>query len=138
MGSSQDVSLQDIARGLRTQLAPTSTTSKAVARKEYREVHAGARQGRIGQVTWYNSWRNALINARLYKVAGMEGTMAITDFLEAVGAKLALDWASRQLADVFTAQELGEPVKSLDDFGRIFAALSHESFFTRGAIRPLR
>ena len=67
------------------------------------------------------------MNARLYKVAEVEGTIAITDFLEAVGTKLSPDWASRQLADVFTAQELGESVKTLDEFGRIFAALSHES-----------
>jgi hypothetical protein len=127
MNSMLDTSLQEIVRELKHQLAPTDTTSEAIARKEYRDVLARARQGRVGQLTWYNSWRNALMNARIYKVAEVEGTMAITDFLEAVGTKLAPDWASRQLADVFTAQELGESVKTLDEFGRIYAALSHES-----------
>ena len=48
---------------------------------------------------------------------------------------MAPEWANRQLVDVITAEELGEPIKTLEEYRRIFLALSYESTLRSGS-RP--
>ena len=123
---SGEVSLQGLIRDLRDQLAPTSLSVVSSARKEYRAVLKRASQGRINPNTWIKEWRNVYTTAKLYKIPDIEGTVAIIDFLDAV-SKLAPSWASKELADVVTADELGLPSKTLDQYGRVFMALLHEN-----------
>jgi hypothetical protein len=63
----------------------------------------------------------------VHKLPDVEGTLAITDFLETVAAKLALDWASRQLSMVYANEELGADNLTVEEYGRIFSALAYES-----------
>src|SRR6266536_306098 len=62
---SEEVSLQDIVRELKKQLAPTDTSSKGTARKAYRAALKKASQGRINQSTWYKEWRSSPSLSRL-------------------------------------------------------------------------
>ena len=77
--SSQPPSLQTIVRELRTELAPTATSTTGTARKQYRAVLKKASQGRVNPTTWYSEWRNAYTNAKLYRLSEIEGTLAIMD-----------------------------------------------------------
>ena len=85
-----------------------------------------ASQSRINPNTWIKEWHNVYTTAKLYKIPNIKGTVAIIDFFDAV-SKLAPSWASKELADVVTADELGLPSKTLDQYGRVFMALLYEN-----------
>jgi hypothetical protein len=63
----------------------------------------------------------------VHKLPDVKGTLAITDFLETVTAKLALNWASRQLSTVYVNKELRVDNLTVKEYKRIFFALAHKS-----------
>jgi hypothetical protein len=80
---------------------------------------------------WYQDWNKALSRARTYRIPEIDGFLATKDFLEAISVRLAPTWGSQQLADVIVAKELGEPVRTLDQFGRAFESLLQQATFQR-------
>jgi hypothetical protein len=125
--SSSEVSIQEIVRDLVKQMQPTDASTLSTIRREYRAVLSRARTGRVNPLSWYQEWRIAFTKATVHKLPDVEGTLAITDFLETVAAKLAPDWASRQLSTVYANEELGADNLTVEEYGRIFSALAHES-----------
>jgi hypothetical protein len=118
-----------VVRKLQAQFAPSDDISANRARQEYRRVLEIARQGSISAQRWYEDWYKALSRARTYQLPEIEGFLAVKDFLDAISVKLAPTWGAQQLAEVIVAKELGEPTRTLDQFGRAFESLiQHASF----------
>jgi hypothetical protein len=51
----------------------------------------------------------------------------VKDFLQVISHKLSPAWGERQLALVIESQALGEPIRTLEEYGKIFEALVKES-----------
>jgi hypothetical protein len=130
--SGSKLTLQTIIRDLRDQCAPAESSSLSQARKEYRAVLDRATTGRANPTTWMKEWRSVYRHGKALRIPELEGSIAIYDFLNAVSAKLAPDWATRALSDLITAEELGQPHQTLDEYGRIFTALNHENSLRHG------
>jgi hypothetical protein len=79
---------------------------------------------------FYEEWYKALSRARTYRLPEIEGFLAVKDFLDSISAKLAPTWGTQQLAEVIVAKELGEPVRTLDQFGRAFESLIQHAAFS--------
>ncbi len=77
--------------------------------------------------TWINDWYQALARAQTLQLAEVEGFLAVKDFLQVVAHKLLPSWGGQQLALVIEANALGEPVRTLEQYGKIFEAMAEES-----------
>jgi len=126
------ISLQNVVRRLQAQFAPSDDISADRARQEYRRTLDVARHGSINPQRWYQDWNKALSRARTYRIPEIDGFLATKDFLEAISVKLVPVWGSQQLADVVVAKELGEPVRTLDQYGRAFESLIQHASFLNG------
>ena len=56
--------------------------------EEYKKVLETSRGGSINPQVWINDWFQALARAQTYRVAEVEGFLAIKDFLQVVAAKI--------------------------------------------------
>lgn len=92
-------------------------------REEYKKVLEVGRAGSINPQVWINNWFQALARAQTYQVAEVEGFLAIKDFLQVVATKILPSWGSQQLTLLIEANALGEPIRTLEQYGKIFEAL---------------
>lgn len=120
-------SLQGVIRALRDHLAPSESSAQTSAAEEYRATLAKARGGGIDPLKWHAQWHRAFLRAQAYDLGEVTGVLAAKDFLNAVGARMAPDWAARALGDLVRDDELGRSTLSLEELGTWFAAVGHES-----------
>lgn len=116
----KQLSLQNVVRALKNELCTSTENTKNLARREYRQILHQARYGRTELATWYNTWRYCYNRARSFQLDEVEGYLATIDFLEAIQVKYAPIWAEQQISDLTARQELGEQVRTLDQYGKIF------------------
>jgi hypothetical protein len=86
------LSLQNVIRALRGKFEPLEDNTRDQVREDYRRILERGRTGSIDPKVWINDWYQALARAQTYRVAEVEGFLAIKDFLQAVSAKLSLTW----------------------------------------------
>ncbi|PZD23051.1 hypothetical protein A1F97_11278, partial [Pyrenophora tritici-repentis] len=58
--------------------------------------------------------------AQAFELHEVRGDLAVTDFLDALAAKIAPDWARNLRQTITTASAMGQPTMSLDDVARVF------------------
>jgi hypothetical protein len=121
--SQQRLSLQNVVRALRDKFQPSEDNTREQVREEYKKVLETGRGGSINPQVWINDWFQALARAQTYHVAEVEGFLAIKDFLQVVATKILPSWGSQQLTLAIEANTLGEPVRTLEQYGKIFEAL---------------
>jgi len=125
--SQQRLSLQNVVRALREKFQPSEDNTREQVREDYNRILDRGRIGRESPIAWINDWYQALARAQTYRVAEVEGFLAIKDFLQVVAAKFIPIWGAQQLALVIEANALGEPVRTLEQYGRIFEALIQQN-----------
>ena len=54
--------------------------------------------------------------------------------MQAILYKLSPNWGERQLASVVESNALGEPIRTLEEYGRIFLALVEETYGSKHAV----
>lgn len=121
-----ETGVQQQLRLLKRQLAPSEATLKNQIRVEYRSHLEKAKAGRMGADTWFNEWQLLYSRARAYGVPEIEGTIALTDFLDAITVKYAPEWARQMRIDVIKRASLNEPDLDLDDVATVFNAMLAE------------
>jgi hypothetical protein len=120
------LSLQNVVRALRDDFQPSRDNTKEQVREDYRRILERAKLGSQNVGVWINDWSQALARAQTYQVPEVEGYLAVKDFLQAISHKYSPGWGGQQLALVIQSQTLGEPIRTLKEYGRIFHALVEE------------
>jgi len=120
--SQGQLSLQNVVRALRDKFQPSEDNTRDQVREDYRRILERGKSSSINPIVWINDWYQALARAQTYQVAEVEGFLAIKDFLQTVSARLPT-WGTQQLAAAIEANALGEPVRTLEQYGKIFEAL---------------
>ena len=125
--SQQRLSFQNVVRALREKFQLSEDNTREQVREDYNRILDRGRIGRESPIAWINDWYQALARAQTYRVTEVEGFLAIKDFLQVVAAKFIPIWEAQQLALVIEANALGEPVHTLEQYGRIFEALIQQN-----------
>lgn len=118
--------LQRVIRALKDHLAPSPSSARTTAAEEYRATLKTARAGGKDPLKWHAQWHRAFLRAQAYDLADVDGVLAAKDFINAVGERMAPDWASRAMQDLVRDDELGSPTLTLEQLGAWFVALGHE------------
>ena len=121
-----ETSIQSQLRMLKKQLAPSEATMKNQIRIEYRAHLDKARNGRIGPDRWFNDWQMLYSRAQAYNIPEIQGTIALTDFLDAIMIKYAPEWARQMRAEAIRRTSLNEADLELDDVATVFNAMLAE------------
>jgi hypothetical protein len=124
LAEGEDQSLHAIVKKLMEQLQPSDTATAELVREDYRAHMQKAKQGRTTPEQWYRDWHALYMRGKAYKLAELEGTLAVYDFLDALAPKLATDWAINTKREMVTAQALGKPTYTLAELGIAFSALA--------------
>jgi hypothetical protein len=132
--SQQNLSLQNVVRALRDKFQPSEDNTREQVREDYRKVLELGRIGSVAPSVWINDWYKALARAQTYRVAEVNGFLATKDFLQVVESKLMPVWGAQQLALAIEANALGEPVRTLEQYGKIFEALIQQNERSANAI----
>ncbi len=129
---SDTLSLQAIVRSLQAEIAPSDDQTAERVRQEYRRVLVHARQGNYNPARWHSEWYRVYQRALSSGITDVQGSLAVKDFLDAVAVKFAPDWGRQQLNEFIAARELGEPLRTLDQYGKVFSSyVEHTSFRSR-------
>ncbi|KAF1935040.1 hypothetical protein EJ02DRAFT_416381, partial [Clathrospora elynae] len=118
--------LQALIKALRTELAPTSISTINLVRAQYRAHLQKAKQGRVNPESWYAEWHSLYAKAKAYKIADIEGLLAVQDFLDALAPKLSPEWARTMHQSVVQSEVLGITPLTLHEVAKIFSALLQE------------
>jgi len=132
--SHENLSLQNVVRALRDKFQPSEDNTREQVREDYKRILERGKIGSINPNVWITDWYSALARAQTYRIPEVEGFLAIKDFLQVVSSKLLPTWGAQQLALVIEANALGEPVRTLEQYGKIFEALVQETARTRNAV----
>ncbi|RAQ98619.1 reverse transcriptase domain protein [Stemphylium lycopersici] len=89
-----DQSLQELVKCLKKELAPTEASNQLLVRQEYRAILEQARSGSMEPQDWYNAWQVSRMKAEGLDIPEVLGELAVVDFLSAVGARYAPEWAN--------------------------------------------
>ncbi|PMD12775.1 hypothetical protein NA56DRAFT_712717 [Hyaloscypha hepaticicola] len=119
--SQERLSLQNVIRALRNKFQPSEDNTREQVRKDYKRILYYNKIGSINPKVWINNWYQVLARAQTYYIPEVEGFLAIKDFLQAFTL-------------VVEANALGEPVRILEQYGKIFEALIQETVRTRNVI----
>lgn len=128
--------LQSLVRALRQELAPTTLSTKNQVRAEYRAHLGAARQGRAAPQDWYQKWSYLYMRAKSYELAEVDGELAVQDFLDALGHRIAPEWARTMHQRIIQDTILGLETLNLDQVSRVFGGLMHEHTIRSGKDNP--
>ncbi|KAF1935985.1 hypothetical protein EJ02DRAFT_427926 [Clathrospora elynae] len=123
LSTGEDQLLQALIKQIKSELAPTDSHTKELVRAEYRASLDTARQATVDPMTWFHEWNMVYMKAKAYALPEILGVLGTMDWLDAVGQKLAPDWAQRQKQDIIGAQVLGADVVGLEKISRVFSAI---------------
>ncbi|KAG9376279.1 hypothetical protein A1F94_012826 [Pyrenophora tritici-repentis] len=98
---------QDLLLPITMQLLRGTSTPQAVVRE-------------LKKHKWFNDWQALYAKAQAFELHEVRGDLAVTDFLDALAAKIAPDWARNLRQTITTASAMGQPTMSLDDVARVF------------------
>jgi len=121
--SQQKLSLQNVVRALQAKFEPSEENTREQVRENYKRILERGKIGSVAPQVWIADWFKALARAQTYQIAEVEGFMAVKDFLLAVAAKFSPSWGTSQLTLAIEANTLGEPIRSLEQYGKVFEAL---------------
>ncbi|PMD22214.1 hypothetical protein NA56DRAFT_702570 [Hyaloscypha hepaticicola] len=130
--SNENLSLQNVIRAFRDKFQLSEENTREQVREDYKRILECGRIGSIDPKVWVTDWFQALARVQIYYIPEVEGFLAIKDFLQVVSVKFLPAWAGQQLALVIEANALGEPVRTLEQYGKIFEALIQETIRTSG------
>ncbi|PMD23156.1 hypothetical protein NA56DRAFT_62212 [Hyaloscypha hepaticicola] len=106
--SNENLSLQNVVRALRDKFQLSEENTREQVREDYKRILDRGKIGSIDPKVWITDWYQALARAQTYRIAEVEGFLAIKDFLT-------------------VANVLGEPIRTLEQYGKIFEALIQEN-----------
>jgi isocitrate dehydrogenase kinase/phosphatase len=128
----ENLSLQNVIRALRDKFQPLEENTREQVKEDYKRILERGRIGLIDPKVWIIDWFQALAQVQIYHILEVEGFLAIKDFLQAVSIKFLPTWTSQQLALIIEANTLSKPVRTLEQYGKIFEALIQETIQTSG------
>ncbi|KAG9249356.1 uncharacterized protein F5Z01DRAFT_641267, partial [Emericellopsis atlantica] len=94
-------------RTLRKRFAASATQTREEARREYHKALQSARRANQSAEKWHSTWMTALNRAKNAKLTEIEGNQGIADFLDAISARYAPNWATRKREEIFEAEVKG-------------------------------
>jgi hypothetical protein len=86
---------------------------------------------------WFTNWEKVLNRARALKIAEIEGTPAVIEFLIALQRKLVPTWATEQLSNLYGKDELGLPILTFEQYGQVFNRIILENQNTKYSGAPV-
>jgi hypothetical protein len=128
--------LQALVRALKEELAPTDVSTQNQVRAEYRQHLGAAKQGRAAPQDWYQRWSYLYMRAKSYELAEVDGALAVQDFLDALGHRIAPEWARTMNQRIIQDSILGLETLNLDQVSRVFGGLMHEHTIRSGKDNP--
>ena len=129
----EGLTLWHIVKRLKEDMAPTNAVTVALVRNQYSLTLKLARDGKIKPLAFIDQWRQALADARMWKIAEIDGSTGVLDFLSALEQRLAPQWARQAKIDYIQAQELGNTPLTLDQLGRLYQSLLGFNAVEKGA-----
>jgi hypothetical protein len=117
---SKQSSIREVLKALLTKYGSTDTVQITAARRAYSSVLLQASKEGVSPKRWFTNWKKALNRARALKIAEIEGTLVVIEFLMALQRKLAPTWATEQLSDLYSKDELGLPILTLEQYSQVF------------------
>ncbi|KAI0534434.1 hypothetical protein GGR58DRAFT_505327 [Xylaria digitata] len=120
------ITLQALLRAIGDFCEPTKTSTESAVQTKYREALRRASLAGVKPEVWYNSWFDAYLQAVTYDLPDVKGGLAVRNFLEAISARIAPEWARQQIAQYSMDEQLGRPTLTLENYGRIFSGLMRE------------
>ena len=117
-----DFSIRELLKGIKKQIAPSHSNMLQAARQFYKDTLQEAFQANTRPDTWYIKWLKAYHDGSHYKIPEIEGTMAIRDFLHAVGARMAPDWAQTIETDLIRIERRDDTPQSVLEYAAEFNA----------------
>lgn len=121
------LSLQNVVRSLREKLAPKDFEVINTIRADYRRVLELAKTSKMSQMTWYEQWNKAYVEAESWELESVTGQLASLDFLDAVSARLAPEWATRKKQDMIEGSEW----HTIEELGHMFFNLAQAAIEQR-------
>lgn len=118
--------MQPLIRHLKRSLAPNDATVQNHIRIDYQLHLAKARTGRMTPEKWFAEWEMLFVRAEAFGIPDVVGSLALTDFLDALAPKYAIDWAKMMRANMIADQALGREPITLQGLAQIFSSMLHE------------
>ena len=104
-----------------------------LARIAYKDVLQEARQANIQPDVWYIKWIKAYYDGAYHEIPEVAGTLAIQDFVQAVGMKMAPDWAQATQIDLICIERSDEEPQSVLEYAAKFNTYIQMQHSRRGA-----
>ncbi|KAL5422826.1 hypothetical protein PMIN06_013112, partial [Paraphaeosphaeria minitans] len=124
--NTRQTTLQSLIRLLKEDLAPNEGATQNNVRALYRAHLEKAKQARQSPETWFKEWQLLYRKAKTYSISEISGPLATRDFLDAIAARIAPDWARSMNQQLIQDETLGRNQITLDDLGKVFSALVQE------------
>ncbi|KAF4983045.1 hypothetical protein FZEAL_1445 [Fusarium zealandicum] len=113
-------SLRQLVRSFQKATAPAHFQITSKIGREYQDILDEARIKTVDPKKWYIRWNKVLTRAEECNVPEVIGTLAISNFLDAVGSCFAPEWAAIEGCQLETAIHKDAEISSLWEYGRYF------------------
>ncbi|KAI1821096.1 hypothetical protein F4861DRAFT_486664 [Xylaria intraflava] len=120
------VNLQVLVRTLKGYLASEFSVTQIEVQRDYRAILERAKEDNVKPTAWYYEWKRIYLKAQAIKLYDVEGHFATAQFLDAVGQRMAPDWARMQLFYLSALERFVEDHNTLDRCSRRFEIRIHE------------
>ena len=117
-----DFSIRELLKGIKTQIAPSYSNMVQTTRLFYKETLREASQGNTRPDLWYIKWIKAYHEGSFYNIPEVQGTLAIREFIQAVGTRMAPDWAQTIETDLIRLERKDQEPQSVLEYAAEFNA----------------
>ncbi|ROV93998.1 hypothetical protein VSDG_06260 [Cytospora chrysosperma] len=120
-------SVQQVVRNIKSDLAPSHSSTVNTVQTQYRQHLVKARKQGIKPQVWYREFVNLYLQARTYQLPEVEGFTASDEFLQAISVRIAPGWATSKRQELIEKDAYGETIESLERLSKGLAALLHHN-----------
>lgn len=113
-------SLRDLIKAVKKDFCPSTEQIDLELRLAYRIKLKEASSPGVNPEKWVETWRPLYERCRARNMPELLGTIGSHDFLQAVEARMAPDWAQRELQTLFSRNRAGETVPEATEYALDF------------------
>jgi hypothetical protein len=125
-GESSGYTIRQLVKEIKRHFAPWIRSMRDETQRIYRSVLQEAWSGETEPDQWYLKWNKAYLGAQVEKIPDIEGSLAIHDFLEAVGARYEPSWARAKRDSIIIREVEGtDNDRTLETYAAMFMAISN-------------